>query len=174
MNDETPIDEQKAAGKRDRRLPGHLPEPLERIGFGLQERVVWPLQDRFGHHGTGPSRTALLGGGAAAFLAGVAVVFALTSGGGGDSTAPATTVVEAAAPSEPLTADSAQAPEPEPNTRQEPPRETLHGAAPVFSPPSPASKGGEKTGETGAAEQGAASSGSSAASGSSDAAASDS
>ncbi|MGD9737398.1 MAG: hypothetical protein AB7V58_17575 [Solirubrobacterales bacterium] len=139
MNDETPINRENAAMRRKRRLP----EPVERVGFALQERLVWPLQDRFGHLGSGPSRDVLLGGGAAAFLAGVAVVFALSSGGG--SSVPAkTTVVEAAAPREPLATTPAPA-EPEP-AKQEPPRETLHGAAPVFSPPSPASKGGEKTG----------------------------
>jgi hypothetical protein len=144
MNDETPINEDNAAIKRKRQLPG----PVEAAGFELQERLIWPLQDRFGNFGSGPNRTALLGGGAAVFLAGVAIVFALTSGGG--SSAPPKTQAQAPPPREPLASTVTPA-QPEAQTKQEPPRETLHGAAPVFSPPSPASKGGDMTGKSKAA-----------------------
>src|SRR4051794_38534371 len=99
MNDETPINEEIAAKERNRRLPRGLPEPFERIRFAVQERMIWPLQDRFGVHRAGPGRTALVGGGAAVFLAGVAVVLALSSGDA-ESTAPTTAVVEAAAPTQ--------------------------------------------------------------------------
>lgn len=160
MNDETPISEENALKERKRRLPGRVPEPVERAGFAIQERLIWPLQDRFGHLGPGPSRAALLGGGAAAvFLAGVAVVFALSSGGGGGgSSTPATTATQAAAPQREPLIDAA--PEPSTPKEQEPPRETLHGAAPVFSPPSSASKAGETTGKPKAAATGAAAKGS--------------
>jgi len=153
MNDETPINEKNAATQRKRRLP----ESVEAVGFALQERVIWPLQDRFSLLGPRPGRTALIGGGAALFLAGVAVVFALSSGDGGSST-PATTSAQVSAPQrEPLVATAPEATTP---TKQEPPRETLHGAAPVFSPPSAASKGSEKTGESKAADEGTTANGS--------------
>lgn len=148
MNDETPINEDSASRRRRLRLPG----PLEAAGFAFQERVIWPLQDRFSLLGPGPNR-ALLGGGAAAMVvAGAAVAIALSSGGGGSSDPTTTTAAEAPTAREPLVATA-----PKPTPKADPaPRETLHGAAPVFSPPSPASKGGEKTGESGAVEEGAA------------------
>ncbi len=156
MNDETPINEENAARGRKRRLPQGLPEPLEAILFAVQERLIWPLQDRLSMLWDGPNRRLLVGGGAAAaFFVGVAVVMALS--GGGSSSDPATTVTQAAATREPL-ADTVTPTKPE-TKKKAPPRETLHGAAPVFSPPSPASKGGEKTGESKAADKGAASSG---------------
>jgi hypothetical protein len=138
MNDELPINEQKAAaGRRKRRLPA----PLEAAGFAVQERVIWPLQDRFDLQGIGPSRNALLGGGAFALF--VALLVVLTTSGGGS--APPTTVGETPSSREPLISAAPTAPKPKPK-KEAAPHETLHGAAPVFSPPSPASKGGEKTG----------------------------
>ena len=146
MNDETPINQEKRAPRRQR----WLPEPIGAVLFAFQERVIWPLQDRFSQLGPGPNRTLVFSGGAVALLAvvGVVAVLALSSGGG--SSAPATTVAEAAAPREPLIAAG---PKRTP-TKKEAPRETLHGAAPVFTPPSPASKGGVKTGKSKAAESG--------------------
>jgi hypothetical protein len=71
----------------------------------------------------------------------VLAVVALSSGG---NSSPTTTVSQAPAPREPLVSTTPAQPKP----KNEPPRETLHGAAPVFSHPSPASKGGEKTGKS--------------------------
>jgi hypothetical protein len=143
MNDETPINQEKGAPRRQRRLP----EPFGAISFAFQERVAWPLQDRFAQLGLGPNRAMLLGGGAVGlFLVGVVAVLALSSGGG--SSAPATTATEAAAPREPLIA---AAPKRTP-AKEEAPRETLHGATPVFTPRSPVRKGGVKAGKPKAAE----------------------
>ena len=150
MNDETPINEEKSAPRRERRLP----EPVEAAWFALQDRVIWPLQDRFALLGPEPNR-ALLGGGAVALLiAGVVAVLALTSGGGG-SNSPTTTAVEAAAPRQPLAATAAPI---QPRLENQAPRETLHGAAPVFTPPSPAGRGGVKAGKSKAVEEEAPSS----------------
>lgn len=122
-----------------------LPEPLEAAWFSIQERVIWPLQDRVDLLGPRSRNRAVLGGGALALLL-VGIVAALVLSSGGGSSSPTTTVTEAAAPSEPAAATPAT-PQPKPK-KESPPRETLHGAAPVFSPPSPASKGGEKTGQS--------------------------
>ena len=149
MNDETPINEEKSAPRRERRLP----EPVEAAWFALQDRVIWPLQDRFALLGPEPNR-ALLGGGAVALLiAGVVAVLALSSGGGSNSST--TTAVEAAPPRQPLAATAAPT---QPRPESQAPRETLHGAAPVFTPPSPASKGGVKAGKSKAVEEEAPSS----------------
>jgi hypothetical protein len=159
MNDENPISSEDAASRVDGERPenvaarntgrGRLPRPLEAAGFAVQERMIWPLQDRFALLGPEPNR-ALLGGGALALaIAGVAVAVALSSGGGGS--APVTTAAEVATPRQPLAATS------DPTQRKpkpERPRETLHGAAPVFTPSSAATKGGVKTGKSKAAESG--------------------
>jgi hypothetical protein len=157
MNDEIPTDEStecaRVARGSDARRWRQLPEPLEAVVFAVQERVIWPLQDRFSLL-PGPS-PALIGGGAAALVAVVVAIALLSSGGGGS--APTTAVSEASAPSEPLMAPAHPAAA-KPKPKKAAPRGTLHGAAPVFSPPSPASKGGEKTGKSEAAEKDAASS----------------
>ncbi|HEY2715030.1 MAG TPA: hypothetical protein VGI73_02290, partial [Solirubrobacterales bacterium] len=116
---------------RARRRVPEVAEPFEAAVFAVQERVIWPLQDRFSLL-PGPSR-AVIGGGVAALVAVVVVVVLLTSGGG---SSPTTTVSEVATPSETLVAPSQTAAEkPEPKKKKAAPRETLHGAAPVFSPP---------------------------------------
>lgn len=143
-----------AAGRKPKR---HLPEPIERSGFAVQERVLWPLQDHLSLHGDrlppveGRRKQALLGGGALALVvAGVAVAIALSSGGG---SSPTSSTVAATPPPqrEPLIETASRQPPPAPEEKPEP---TLHGAPPVFSPPSPASKGGEKTGSATAAKDG--------------------
>ncbi|MBS1880025.1 MAG: hypothetical protein JST31_10955 [Actinobacteria bacterium] len=150
MNDETPSKDDHAAsragGEADsphpEASPRHLPEPLDAAGFSLQDRVIWPLQDRFTLL-PGSNRTAAwLGGGAAVAAVAVAAAIALSSGGG--SSAPTTTVSEAPLPTAPAVTSPAPT-QPKPK-KQEPPPETLHGAKPVFSPPSPATKGGVKAG----------------------------
>lgn len=93
---------------------------LERIGYGFEERLLWPLQDR----------TATMGAPARALSAAAAVVLAAGAVAGGLLVAdPGGSPERAAAPiavtSAPVTA---RAPEPEP---AEP---TLQGAAPVFTP----------------------------------------
>lgn len=121
----------------------HLPEPLAGVWFALQERVIWPIEDRFALLGPETSNRTVLGGGALA-LALVGVVAALLLSSGGGSSSSTTTLTEAAIPREsPATAPTTPQPEPKKETA---PRETLHGAAPVFSPRSTAIKGGEKTG----------------------------
>lgn len=94
---------------------------FERLGFVLQERLVWPLQDRAATMGA-PARA--LSGAAAAVLAGGAVAAGLLLAGSGEPSAPsrAQVAVNASAPA----ADPAPAPPP-----AEP---TLRGAAPVFEP----------------------------------------
>lgn len=148
MNDETPLKRENRLARRWAALRLCLPksigrrfaEPIEAAWFALQERVIWPLEDRLA---LPPSRQrlALLGGGAAAIVAVVFVAVLIFSSGAGSS-APTTTVSEVAVPLEPAVSPTPARPKP----KKQPPRETLHGAAPVFSPPSPASKGGEKTG----------------------------
>jgi hypothetical protein len=128
-----------------------LREPFAAAAFAVQERVIWPLQDRFSLL-PGPS-PALIGGAAVALVAVVVAIAALSSGGGGSAS---TTVSEAAAPREPQVVPAPAAVKPKP--KKAAPRETLHGVAPVFSPPSPASKGGEKAGKSKAAERDATSS----------------
>lgn len=98
---------------------------LERLGFGLQKRLLWPVQDRAATMGA-PGRA--LSGAAAAVLAAGAVAAGLLVAGSGDSTEPtrAQVAVNAAAPAE------AKAPPPR---AAEP---TLQGAAPVFEPTEPA------------------------------------
>jgi hypothetical protein len=162
MNEETPNNEGKLPARR-LRTPA-LPEPFAAAWFALQRRVVWPLEDRFEALGPGARRGVLLGTGAVALMA-VAVVAVLALSSGSGSSAPTTTVGEAPAPREPLIADSGAAASQPSSEKNEPPRETLHGAKPVFSPPSPARKEGEKTGGFAAAAKTATGSG-----GSSDAA----
>ncbi|HEY1854738.1 MAG TPA: hypothetical protein VGG40_09130 [Solirubrobacterales bacterium] len=117
-----------------------MPRAVEAGWFAVQERVIWPLQDRFALLDDS-GRRAVVGGGAFALLAvAVFAVLALPSSGG--SSSPTTTVSEVAAPTQ---STPARPPKPQPQ-KHTAPRETLHGAAPVFSPPSPASKGGERTG----------------------------
>src|SRR6478672_9211637 len=94
---------------------------FERISFGLQERVVWPLQDRAAAMDA-PGRA--LSRGAAVVLAAAAVAAGLLVAGSGDSPDATDTrvAVNASAPAE------AKPPQPQ---RSGP---TLQGAAPVFEP----------------------------------------
>jgi len=93
---------------------------LERVGFGLQERLVWPLQDRAATMGA-PARA--LSAAAAVVLAAGAVAGGLLVAGPQESREAAPTrIAVAAAPTQ------VEAPPPKP---AEP---TLQGAAPVFEP----------------------------------------
>jgi hypothetical protein len=93
---------------------------FERIGFGLQERLIWPLQDRTATMGA-PARA--LSAAAAVILAAGAVAAGLLATGQDDSREAAP--VRVAVTSAPTEA-KAIAPKP-----AEP---TLQGAAPVFEP----------------------------------------
>jgi len=97
---------------------------FSRLGFPLQERLIWPLQDRFATMGA-PGRA--LSGTAAVVLAAGAVAAGLLAAGSGDSSEPVRTqvAVNASAPAEPKV----------PAPQQADP--TLEGAAPVFEPTKP-------------------------------------
>lgn len=101
-----------------------------RVGYALQERLIWPLQDRTATMGA-PGRT--LSAAAAAVLAAGALAAGLLVAGSGDQdgTAPTQVAITASAPAK------QQAPAPQPTAP------TLQGAAPVFEPddePAPASE----------------------------------
>lgn len=158
MNDEMKTTGAEGGEPGSRAHKRHLPEPLDRTGFAVQERVLWPVQDHLSVHGDlarvdGKRRRALLGGGAlAVVVAGVAVAVALSSGSG--SSSPSSNTVAATPPPqrEPLIETASDQPTESAETKR--PAPTLHGAKPVFSPPSSASKGGEKTGAATAAKDG--------------------
>jgi hypothetical protein len=96
----------------------------ERLAFGFQERLVWPLQDRAATMGT-PGRA--LSSAAAVVLAAAAVAAGLLVADTDDSpSATPARVARASAPA-PVKAPAPQPPEP-----------TLQGAAPVFEPARPA------------------------------------
>jgi hypothetical protein len=103
---------------------------FERLVFVVQERLVWPLQDRAETMG---GRARAVSGAAAIVLVAGALTAGLLVAGSGEQSKPAPTqvVVNASAPAE------RKAPPPQP---AEP---TLQGAAPVFEPdsePAPASE----------------------------------
>lgn len=103
---------------------------FERLRFGFQERLSWPLQDRVAAMGT-PGRA--LSGAAATVLAAGAVSAGLLVAGSGSSPQPSSTqvAVNAPAPAKPV---------PPPPKPAEP---TLQGATPTFEPsePAPSSEG---------------------------------
>ncbi len=102
------------------RVRNGLRGAFERVGFGFQERLVWPLQDR----------SATMGAPARAFSAGAALVLAagavgaglLVADPGGSSKTAATQIAISSAPTETKAAT------------QKPAEPTLQGAAPVFEP----------------------------------------
>ena len=99
-----------------------LGRAFDRLAFPLQERVVWPLADRFdsaGGAGRALSTSALILVAAAAGVAGLA----WAAPDGPHEAAPATEVAASAAPFASAKATAADAAGP-----------TLHGAAPVFKP----------------------------------------
>jgi hypothetical protein len=122
-----------------------VPEPVEAAWFGLERRVVWPLQDRFALLDARQRRVVIGCGGATLVAVVLVAVLALSSAGG--SSSPATTVSAVSTSPQPA-AVPPPAPVPQPKPEKEKPRETLHGAAPVFTPPSHAIKGGVKTGKS--------------------------
>jgi hypothetical protein len=108
------------------------PEPLAGALFLLQEKVLWPLQDRLmPTGGPRPSRRLVVGGGLGAVAIGaVAAVVALSGGGSSTATSTSVAIEAAAAPRVPLTSAPA---EPAPK-KVKPAGPTLHGPAPVFAP----------------------------------------
>jgi hypothetical protein len=138
-------------------LKGHAPEPVQAAAFAIQDRVIWPLQDRFALLGPGGDKRVFAGG-ALAVVAGAGVAAALLLSSGGSSTGTTTVEAVAAAPRQALVAPAAKtAATPE---KQGP---TLHGAAPVFKPaPEKTEKakvGGSEEVEAAPVEDAAASSG---------------
>jgi hypothetical protein len=145
QNQETAINGEEPKAPR-RRLP-HLPkprapEPLARGLFSVQERVLWPLQDRLTPNGLGPNRKLVIGGG----LGTIAVVAVVAFSGGGSTSEPAApqVAIEAAAPRQPLSSAPAE-PAPE---KTQPKGPTLHGAVPVFTPPAAERTRANSKGET--------------------------
>lgn len=98
---------------------------FERLSFGLQDRLVWPLQDRAATMGA-PGRA--LSGAAAVVLAAGAVAGGLLVAGSGGSPEPAP----------PVRIARASAPTPVEPAAPRPAEPTLQGAAPVFEPVAPA------------------------------------
>ncbi len=126
-------------------LKGHAPEPVEAAAFAVQDRVIWPLQDRFALLGPGGDKR-LFAGGALAVVAGVGVAAALVLSSGGSSTRSTTVEAVAAAPRTALVAPVAK-----PATVPDKKGPTLHGAAPVFKP-APQKTGKTKVGGSEAVE----------------------
>jgi hypothetical protein len=105
--------------------------PFERIGWGIEQGVLWPLQDRFGPAWDRPVRVAgiaLLS--AAAIGAGVAGLL-WAAPDHGDSTTKLSAI--------PATAPPVISKVP---AKTAPPAQTLHGSPPVFA--TPPSAGGDK------------------------------
>lgn len=113
MDDPTPIN---ARPKR------RQPEAVEDLSLALRDRVLWPLEDHY--RALSDEGRMLVAGGAAVLALGIGVVGFSALGSGGSQ---ATDVQVAAAPA-PIEQPAPAAPKPEPAP-------TLHGAAPVFTPP---------------------------------------
>jgi len=113
-------DDQTPINARPRRRP---PEAFEDASLALREHLIWPLEDRL--LGLGDRGRAALAGGAVVLVLGAGLGAASLGGSGG---------------SEPVTAPVAAVPEKSPHAIASPhvaepkPRETLHGATPVFRP----------------------------------------
>ncbi|HEY5332994.1 MAG TPA: hypothetical protein VIJ21_05545 [Solirubrobacterales bacterium] len=95
----------------------------------MQQRIVWPIEDRTAALGTG-GRIGVLGGGA---VAAGAVVAALLIGGSGGSGSDGGTTAVAVVPSTSVVPKAAPAPKPKKKAAK-PAGPTLHGAPPDFSP----------------------------------------
>jgi hypothetical protein len=132
----TPLPDRPEDEPKHRRRPHlphpHLPEPVEKVTFAVQERVVWPLEDRLAPLGGRVDRR-VVGAGGLAFGAAAAVAAVIAFSGGGASSVSTTPEVAAVnSARRPLTAAPAE-PAVTPKQKQ-PPAPTLHGAAPVFTP----------------------------------------
>jgi hypothetical protein len=103
----------------------------ERAAFFVQQRLLWPIEDRAA--ALGPrSRIGVLGGGA---LAASAVVAALLIGGSGGSGSGDGTTAVAVVPSTSVAPKTTPAPAPKTKKKAaKPAGPTLHGAPPDFSP----------------------------------------
>lgn len=113
MDDPTPIN---ARPKR------RQPEAVEDLSLALRDRVLWPLEDHF--RALSDEGRIAVAGAAAVLALGIGIVGFSSLGSGGSQ---ATEVQVAAAPA-PTAQPAPVAPKPEPAP-------TLHGAAPVFTPP---------------------------------------
>lgn len=98
--------------------------PFERIGWALQQRLIWPLQDRASEL-DGPGRVLAVGGGGGVIAVVAVGALALATSGGSGSQQAATPVAVAPKP----VAKVSTPPAPKPKAP------TLHGAAPVFKAP---------------------------------------
>jgi hypothetical protein len=94
--------------------------PFERVGWGLQRRLIWPVADRLPRPESGPRALGVGVLVVLAGLAGAAGLVVVASGGSGGSA-----LTEAAAP----TIRVVQAPPP---AKKAPAAPTLHGAPPDF------------------------------------------
>ena len=103
----------------------------ERAAFFVQQRIVWPIEDRT--EALGPrGRIGVFGGGAVA--AGAVVAALLIGGSGGSGPGDGTTAV-AVVPSTSVMPKTILAPTPKPKKKAaKPTGPTLHGAPPDFSP----------------------------------------
>jgi hypothetical protein len=106
---------------------GALGEGLDRASFPLEKKVVWPLQDRA--HALGAPARALSFGALVLLAAVVGVAGLVWAAPDRPDESGATAVA---------TTSAAAAVEVEAETAPEPPKPTLHGAAPVFEPARPA------------------------------------
>jgi hypothetical protein len=103
----------------------------ERVAFFVQQRVLWPVEDRTAALGA-RGRIGVLGGGA---LAAGAVVAALLSGGPGGSDSGDAAAAVAVVPSTSVAPKATPAPAPKTKKKAaKPAGSILHGAPPDFSP----------------------------------------
>jgi hypothetical protein len=152
-NEQTPIDGNRERGRRlgaavegialaleDRlfwRIGGDLRGafeiarwPFERIGWALQRRLIWPLQDRAGELDS-RGRAVAVGGSVVVVAVAAVGALALATSGGSGSRQSVTPVAVVAKPATKVS--TAPAPKP---------KATLHGAAPVFRAPATKSSTG--------------------------------
>jgi hypothetical protein len=101
----------------------------ERAAFFVQQRIVWPIEDRAAALGT-RGRIGVLGGGAVA--AGAVVAALLIGGSGGSGSSDETTAVAVVSPAS-VAPKTAPALKPKKKAAK-PAGPTLHGAPPDFSP----------------------------------------
>jgi hypothetical protein len=120
---------------------GAIWRPFEDLAWFLRKKVLWRLADRFSELGT-RGRVATAGGVALAAGVGVAALALAVSGGSSSPTPSAPVAIVNPAPAPSSAPPAARVPPPEATTPKAPPAPTLHGAAPVFSPPKSKAKAG--------------------------------
>ncbi len=105
----------------------------ERAVFGVQRRIIWPLEDATEGLGT-RGRIGVFGGGLAVAAAAAALAIALSGGGSGStSDAPPVAIVKEASSAQPVTPAAVPQPKAE-KKASKPTGPTLHGAPPSFAP----------------------------------------